>query len=217
MIAKDVYSFYFQNLDFLKWRAGQYIQLFIPHDNADSRGIKRFFTISSAPFETDIVITTRIEPESSSTFKKAMLDLKIGYEAHCSEPKGKFIAEDLSREIIFIAGGIGITPIRAIILDLVHNQKKFQADLLYANRDTDFCFSNELEQAGSLSRSFKIYYFVPPKFICEEELDKIYETYEDKNYYLSGPINMIKAIEEIFYKKGITDKNIKTDYFPGYD
>ncbi len=216
-VSKSVYSFYFENIDFLEWKAGQYIQLFVPHEKPDSRGIKRFFSISSAPFEKKIVITTRIETENSSSFKKALNELKTGDTIECSQPNGKFIIEDLSRRIIFIAGGIGITPIRSILLDMFHNKKAFQADLLYANRDSDVAFKKEIEEIENSGDSFKIHYFVDPRFICEEELDKIYETYDDKIYYLSGPIKMIKAIEEIFHKKGVSKENIKTDYFPGYD
>jgi len=216
-ISNRIYSFYFKNTDALKWQAGQYIQLFIPHENPDNRGIKRFFTISSAPFEELIVITTRIEEKNSSTFKKALHKLKKGIIVECSQPNGKFVIEDLTRKNVFIAGGIGITPVRSILLDMVHNEKSFMADLLYANRDDDFAFKSELEKIENSCNSFKIYYFAAPNFIFEEELDKIYRSYDDKIYYLSGPINLVKAIETIFYKKGVTKENIKTDYFPGYD
>lgn len=216
-ISDNIYSFYFKNTDLLKWKAGQYIQLIIPHEQPDNRGIKRFFTISSAPFEETIVITTRIETVNSSSFKKALNELKSGSIIECSQPNGKFILEDLSIKIIFIAGGIGITPIRSILADMFHNRKLFKADLLYANRDADFAFKNEIEEISASMDNFKIHYFISPRRISEEELDKIYENYDSKIYYLSGPVNMIKAIEKIFYEKGVTKENIRTDYFPGYN
>ncbi|MDD3520962.1 MAG: FAD-dependent oxidoreductase [Actinomycetota bacterium] len=216
-IIKGIFSFHFNNIDSLKWQAGQYLQLIIPHENADNRGVKRFFTISSAPFEKRITITTRIETKKSSTFKKILSELKAGDIIECSQPKGKFLVEDLSRKILFIAGGIGITPVRSILMDLQYKEKSFQADLLYANRDNNIAFKNELEEIGNSKNNFRIYYFIAPESICEEELDKIYNDYNDKIIYLSGPINMIKAIEEIFYKKGVSKENIRTDYFPGYD
>jgi len=163
------------------------------------------------------MITTRIEAENSSTFKKALININPGDFLECSEPKGEFIIEDLSKKIIFIAGGIGITPMRSILLELVYEKKYFIADLLYANRDGNIVFKDELEEIKHFNKNFKIYNFIAPKIINEEELDSLYKEYGDVIFYLSGPINMIKVIENILYKKGVNKEYIKTDYFPGYD
>lgn len=218
-ISGNIYSFSFQNINSLKWHAGQFLQILIPHQNPDDRGVKRFFTIASAPFEEIIMITTRIETENSSSFKKAMINLRAGDIVECNEPQGKFIVEpeDLTKKIVFIAGGIGITPIRSILLDINHKKESFKADLLYANRDDDLPFKKDLQNVENLNENFKIYYFIQPKFIVKEELDKLYKDYRDINFYLSGPINMIKAIANILYEKDISKDNIRTDYFPGYD
>lgn len=216
-ISRNVYSFTFQNTENLKWKAGQYLQIILPHQDPDDRGTKRFFTISSAPYEKVVMITTRIEVENSSTFKKALININVGDFLECSEPKGKFIVEDLSKKIIFIAGGIGITPMRSILLELVYEKKHFVADLLYANRDENIIFKDELEEIEHFNKHFRIYNFIAPRIINEDELDSIYKEYTDVIFYLSGPINMIKAIENILYKKGVIKEYIKTDYFPGYD
>ena len=72
-ISLGIYSFTFQNSENLRWEAGQFLQIVLPHKNPDDRGIKRFFTISSAPYEKVVMITTRIDVKNSSTFKKALL------------------------------------------------------------------------------------------------------------------------------------------------
>ncbi len=216
MVADSTFSFYFENIDLPDWKAGQYIQLIVPHKKEDNRGHRRFFTISSAPFEKNITITTRIEQNDSSTYKKALNGLEAGQIVECSEARGGFLVEDTGKKLVFIAGGIGITPIRAILFNLVYNKALFHADLLYAGRSTSFAFKDELEQIKTEGHDLKIYYFVEPEIINEKVLGKIYKTFDEKIYYLSGPINMVKAIAEILHKKDILKENIKTDFFPGY-
>lgn len=217
MVADSTFSFNFENIDLQGWKAGQYIQLVIPHKNADNRGEKRFFTISSAPFEKNVTITTRLEQNASSTFKNALKNLEAGQVVECSEAKGGFQVENTDKKLVFIAGGIGITPIRAILLNLVHKKALFHADLLYAGRNTSFAFKDELEQIKAEGQDLSIYYFIEPEIITEAVLEKIYKSFDKKDYYVSGPINMVKAIAETLYKKNISKENIKTDFFPGYN
>jgi ferredoxin-NADP reductase len=217
MVADSTFSFNFKNIGLSDWQAGQFVQLVIPHKNPDNRGEKRFFTISSTPFEKNITITTRIEEAGASTYKKAFSELKAGQILECSEPTGGFLAEEFDKKLVFVAGGIGITPIRAILLNMTYNKILFHADLLYAGRNTSFAFKDELEHIKTEGHDLKIYYFIEPRIINEKELNKIYKTFDDKIFYLSGPINMVKAIEEVLSKKNVLKKNIKTDFFPGYD
>jgi len=214
--APNVYSFIFRSPKNFKWIAGQFIQITFPHDNTDSRGTKRFFSISSAPFEKNVMVTTRIETQNSSSFKKAFFNLKPKTIVESTDPKGKLIVTKQDKKIIFVAGGIGITPIRSLILDLDYKNKLSNVDLLYANRDNDIPFRNDLENRKSNNSSFNIYYFISPDHICDETVKKIYRKFPDCRAFLSGPPGMVKSIEDLFISKGITEENIKTDYFTGY-
>ncbi|MCE5330184.1 FAD-dependent oxidoreductase [bacterium] len=214
--AQNVYSFIFEASDDFKWIAGQFVQITFPHDNPDSRGINRFFSISSAPFEKNVMITTRFENQGGSSFKKAFYNITPGTFIESTLPKGNFIIEKHDKKIILIAGGIGITPVRSLILDLDHNNKLKNIDLLYSNRDDDIPFKEELENRKVSNSLFNIYYFINPVFISAETLNKIYDIFPDCYAYLSGPPSMIKSIADLLHSKGITADNIKTDYFPGY-
>jgi len=214
--APNVYSFIFQSPENFKWIAGQFIQITFPHDNTDSRGTRRFFSISSAPFEKNVMLTTRIETQNSSSFKKAFFNLKPETIVESTDPKGKLIVSKQDKKIIFVAGGIGITPIRSLILDLDYKNKLSNVDLLYANKDNDVPFRNDLENRKSNNSSFNIYYFISPDHISDETVKKIYGKFPDCRAFLSGPPGMVKSIEDLFISKGMTEENIKTDYFTGY-
>ena len=83
----DVKEFSFQPPESFTWVAGQYMHYVLPHE-ADDRGIERWFTISSAPSESDVRITTRINHEHSSSFKDALQQLEIGDEIEAEEHSG---------------------------------------------------------------------------------------------------------------------------------
>jgi glycine betaine catabolism B len=214
--APDVYSFIFEKPVDFEWIAGQFTQVTFPHSNPDDRGIKRFFSISSAPFEKIVMVTTRIEINNSSSFKKAFYDIKPEKLVECTAPRGKLIITKQNKKIIFVAGGIGITPIRSIILDLGFNNKLQNIDLMYSNRDENLPFKNDLEAKKENNPTFDIHYFINPYRINGEAIDKIYSEFPDCYVFISGPPVMVKSVEELFILKGLPKENIRTDYFPGY-
>ncbi len=77
------------------------------------------------------MLTTRFAPKSSS-FKKALKNLRRGDAVEAHDLEGDFVMDDSKKTFVFIAGGIGITPFRAILLDLDYNKKPLNVQLLYA-------------------------------------------------------------------------------------
>jgi len=214
----DVISFYFKPQIPVKWETGQYMQFTLPHDNPDERGTTRFFTISSAPFEENIMITTRFAGDASSTFKKALLVMEIGQNISALMPQGEFVVRDFTKSYVFIAGGIGITPFRSILSDLdFHKQlSNMEVFLIYSNRNNDIVFKEELDNLVLKNPIFKIRYIISPEVLNVELIKNAISDFQGKIYYISGPINMVKKIEDALSKAGIEDDRIKKDYFPGY-
>src|SRR3989304_10458217 len=88
---ENVYSFIFKPSRRVSWQPGQYLHYELPHPNVDDRGIERWITISAPPYENHILLTTRFDSNRSSTFKKALLNLKPGTEIEAGEPRGDFL------------------------------------------------------------------------------------------------------------------------------
>ncbi len=216
--SSDVISFYFKPQSPITWEAGQFMYFTLSHSNPDDRGISRYFTISSAPFEENIMITTRFVSEGSSSFKNALLSLEIGQDISALPPKGEFVIGDLSKSYVLIAGGIGITPFRSILLDLNYRKKlqSIEIYLLYSNRNNEIVFKGEFDNLAKENLNFKLRYIISPE-ICNADLIRSTITdYTEKIYYISGPVNMVKAIEDILTSIGLTEDKVKQDYFPGY-
>lgn len=213
----DATTFIFQPPKDFSWRAGQYLFYTLPTNNPDNRGITRYFTISSAPEEKFVSITTRINKDSS-TFKKTLDKLKPGYEIEASGPDGEFIIEDTKRSFVFIAGGVGITPFHSILREVYLKKKKLNAILLYANRNDEPVFGNELESIKD-KIGLKIEYFILPAQIDQNVLRSIVNNQSsiiNHSFYISGANSFVRIIRDTLKEEGVGKENIKTDMFSGY-
>jgi ferredoxin-NADP reductase len=187
----------------------------LKHTKPDDRGVERYFSIASAPCEKHVMLTTRFSSKGSS-FKQALKKLKPGEVIETREKGGDFVLDHRRKKFVFIAGGIGITPFRAILLDMASNRKPLNVQLLYANRDTDFAYRKELEALKKRHPEFRIDYIVSPDRIDEKTLPKLVPDMDNPTFYVSGPEPMVESLDKTLKKLGVPKKRVKNDFFPGY-
>lgn len=211
--AGNAWSFYFSPDKAIDWIAGQYLHYTLEHENPDAEGIKRFFTISSAPSEQRIQLTTRI---TDSTFKRALSLMNIGDEIEAGEPEGDFTWQGVDRPNIFIAGGIGITPYRSIFMDLHNKGEELPFRLLYGNRDDAYIFRAELEDLALAHPELEISYLTAVPIDLPTIQNLVPELLKSYVYY-SGPEPMVEALGKELIGIGLSETQLKQDWFPGYD
>jgi len=211
---EGVKTFIFEPEAPINWQPGQYMHYVLDHPNPDDRGTERYFTIASAPFEKHIQITTRFDGERESSFKQALDAMNPGDQIEADGPRGSFTLREGEHHHVFVAGGIGITPYRSMLAQLEHEGRDVRIDLLYANRDNNFVFGEELKRMQQSHPSFQILEFVDRR-IGEPDFQK-YLNYQSAVFYLSGPRSMVEAYEGLMAEQGIDKSVVMTDYFPGY-
>jgi ferredoxin-NADP reductase len=216
--TSDVYSFIFEPVESLQWQAGQYLKYTLPHKNPDDRGVERDFTIAAPPYEEYPRITTRFS-ERSSSFKQALRKLGAGNTIEAEGPFGKFVVEDPARDYVFIAGGIGITPFRAIVLAMNYrcHAQPTAVKILYANRDNEFVFRKEGDLVVASNPDMSVRYFVDPDRITEDAIREEARSLNQPLYYISGPAPMVFSVSDMLKGMGIAEDRIKLDDFPGYE
>ena len=212
----DVKTFVIEAPVEMTWKAGQYMRYQIPNEAPDEKGIMRYFTNAAAPFEGHLQITTRYA-DPISTFKQDLDKLSPGAEIITTGPFGGFTLEDPIGEYVFIAGGIGITPFRSMLLQLDHDQKPFTITLLYGNRTEDAVFRHEFEEIAQRNSGLKVEYAIGSQFIDEAFISEKVPNFSARTFYISGPEPMVKGIEATLAKMGVEEVKIHKDYFPGYD
>ena len=118
----------------LGFAAGQYMELSLRHTKADPRGLRRIFSISSAPGERDVVRFGMRIPEVSSSFKRAILALEPGEVVSATSIGGDFVLpRDTARPLLMVAGGIGITPFVSQLAHLEASGDRRDVVLVYSS------------------------------------------------------------------------------------
>lgn len=211
--AHNIRTFFFKPERPLRYVAGQFIEMMLPHDHADERGVKRWFTLSSAPGHELVSITTKHTTESSSTFKQALWALKAGDTLNISEPMGDFVLpKDTTTPLVFVAGGIGITPFHAIVQWLRDTQQTRIIQFIYSVASKDEIVFEQLFNTDWIQTSQLV---AQPKLTVKHIKD-LTGGFSGKQVFLSGPEPMIEALVDQFAQLGITQEQLITDYFPGY-
>ncbi|HEV2403689.1 MAG TPA: FAD-dependent oxidoreductase [Candidatus Saccharimonadales bacterium] len=214
-LVDNIWAFRFQPTEPLAWTAGQYVRVELPQDNPDSEGTKRWFTNSAAPYEGVLQITTRI---TQSSFKQTLVAIKEGSSALqlIEKPDGDFIWQDSSLPIVFIAGGIGITPFYSILKQRIHDGLSIPATLIYGGRTNDLPFRAEFAQWAATSQGFTVHYVVG-KPLTAESLAEIVPSIDQSLVYLSGPEPMVEALGNKLKAIGLPPAQLKQDFFPNYN
>lgn len=227
-VSPDTYVFAFRPQTPIKFRPGQYLEWTLPHKNMDSRGNRRYFSISSSPTEEDLMMTVKFYNPSSS-YKKELISMTEGKQIVAAQLAGDFVLpKDLSKPLVFIAGGVGIAPFRSMIQYILDKNLSVNIVLLYTNRTVeDILFSDIFERARQNGVA-TIYNLtdsnsVPPNwmgttgYITSDIIRQKIPDFALRKFYLSGPQLMVQRFEQTLKDTGVKRKNIITDFFPGYN
>lgn len=214
----EVYSLIFQTEEPISWQAGQYIVFNIPHANPDDRGEIRHFTVSSAPFQERPMITTHYLAEEGSSFKRALFAKKPGDTVEVLKVDGEFTLNKEYKKLVFIAGGIGITPYHAMLLELEKEKDDRDIILIYSNKDDNhIVFKDTLDRLEKEYHSLRLVNIFSPQRADADLIKKAVPDINERAFYLSGPIRMVKAVEEVLQRLNVGVDRIRKDYFPRVD
>ena len=116
-LAPNIYDFSFTNERRLNFQPGQYLEWTLGGVTLDRRGNRRTLSIASGPDEDELHFTTKFTNPGSS-FKSKLLSLQPGIR-YCRPAGRQFhLPHDTHKKLVFIAGGIGITPFRYLWLKI---------------------------------------------------------------------------------------------------
>lgn len=214
--ASNAYTFVFEK-PHAAWLAGQHFMFLKPHFPFDLRGVSRVFTISSSPQEDEFTFTTRCFGEKSSSFKKSLLRMKPGVRLWAFGPSplyDRFRALEVGRHYVFLAGGLGITPVRATLKYHAQLSNRLTAALLYANRDQNFVFKRDLDGFQAEIKGLSVAYVTSPEHIDATLVASAARAYTTPRFLVSGSRRFVGAMAGMLKSElGIRDKDIVADLF----
>lgn len=212
-ITPTIRTFWLKPERKVRYVAGQFTELHLPHEKPDERGIRRWFTLSSSPSEELLAITTRIEPERGSSFKQQLSALKPGAKLHLADPMGDFVLpKDPTIPIVFVAVGLGITPVRSMVKWLLDTNQKRHIQLIYAVSQPEELAFKPLIKSFDLAVT-TIFTKQNGRLTSDHILSLVNV---EPLIYLSGPEIMVETFYKELRSKGIPSSHLVADYFPGY-
>lgn len=227
-LAPDIFDFVFEKDRSLSFIPGQYLEWTLPHENTDSRGNRRYFTLASSPTEDNVRIGVKFY-ENSSSFKKSLLNLSGEHLITAGQLSGDFVLEsDPNKKYVFLAGGIGITPFRSIMKNLLDTNTKRDIVLIYSAKTADQFVYHDVFNSAQGKLGIKTIYnlthseSVPSGWtgklgrLTGEMITADIPDFKERVFYLSGPHSMVTGFEETLKTIGVSRGKIKTDYFPGF-
>ncbi len=208
--GNDIYSFIFKPEKPFSWKAGQHGIFTIPHRRISGK-TWRAFSIASAPEEGVVRIATIIKSEPSD-FKKTLLGLKVGETVTLHGPFGEMYVKRTMKQIVGVAGGIGITPFRALIMAIASGTIDTKLTLIYSAVGGHI-FKNEFDTALA-HPNIQIIYTNTPEEVNDVLSSQVALHQNSAHYFISGSPRMIEAIKKTLEEKGV--RNIVNDSFTGY-
>lgn len=197
---------------------------FITLHHAGTPSEEHPFTISSSPAERGAVASTI---KASGDFTARIGEVRVGDRAWVRGPFGRFshLLHPRARRLVFIAGGVGITPFMSMLRYMRDSAEWRPTALLYANKaEVDILFRTELQalQAGSRGQLQVMHILSRPDTVWPGERGRLdvdrLERYatpscRDAHIYLCGPPPMIRSTLALLHTMGVSDARIHCELF----
>jgi len=228
-VAEGTMAFHLEKPAGFQFKAGQYLDITLVNPpESDSQGITRTFSIASAPYESELLVATRMR---NSAFKRVLGALPPGTEFKIEGgPMGSFtLHKNHAKPAVFLAGGIGITPFLSILRQAAEEKLPHFLHLFYSNRrPEDAAFLRDLQELARLNANFT---FIPSMsemekskldwhgergFIDRAMLMRHSTDLHGAIYYAAGPPAMVAAMRQMLTDAGTDEDAIRTEEFAGY-
>ncbi len=225
-VADQTRLFVFNKPEGFTFKAGQYVALgvkeFAVED--DGKGQFRSLSIASAPYEDELHFVMR---SGESSFKRTMWSLSVGDEVSVMQPVGAFVLseEDETTPVVFLIGGVGITPARSMLRQAMHLSSGRKFFLFYSNRFLkDAAFHDELSAmpkdhftyVNTLTQDEGVCGLGEERgYICKEMIEKYVSQPTALKYYIVGSPEFSSAMKNVILGMGVTESSIHMDSFTG--
>jgi len=201
---------------------GQYAMLSF-YDSAGRLFINHPFSIASSPTDDDLVFGIRVMGRFTQTLSK----LPVGTQIDVLAPFGDFVfEEDKYPEVVFIAGGVGITPFISASRYATLKGLKNKITLLYSTRNLkDALFYEDIKHMASVNPNFSTKIAISNEAVpegtlfCEncriskELISTSVDSVANKDFFLCGPAPFMKAMEENLAALGVSKNKIHQEAF----
>lgn len=224
-VADGTRLYVFEKPEGFSYQAGQYTAIKLENlVEPDEKSGVRSFSFASAPSDNEVSFAMR---QGESGFKKTFWALTPGSTINVTKPVGFFtIDESDIRPVVFLAGGIGITPVHSILREAAAKGSEREYVLFYANRfEKDAAFLEEVKALPVKNLKVVTVYSksdVPCAdcndergYVSAEMLKKYFGDVSGRVYYVVGSPEFSEAMMAVLDTLGVPKEDRKSDPFTG--
>jgi len=208
----------------IEMKAGQFIQFQVPEYELTDEPVYRAYSMASVPSDTNqIELEIRLVPNGICT-TYVHKHLKEGDTVMVNGPYGEFFLRDTDRDIICIAGGSGMAPLKSILLDMAEHESPRTARYFFGARTgKDLFLLDEMKELEERMKDFK---FIPALSEPQPEdnwtgetglitdvVKRMAENASEAEAYLCGSPGMIDACVKVLKELGMPEERIYFDKF----
>ena len=208
----------------IEMKAGQFIQFQVPAYELTDEPVYRAYSMASVPSDTTHVeLEIRLVPNGICT-TYVHKHLKEGDTVTVNGPYGEFFLRDTERDIICIAGGSGMAPLKSILLDMAEKGSKRKARYFFGARTARDLFL--LDEMHELEERMENFTFIPALSdpapddnwtgetgLITEVVKRMAENAPEAEAYLCGSPGMIDACVKVLSELGMPEERIYYDKF----
>ena len=224
MVTPTVQELTFRTKGRLRFLAGQYLELDVPHRHPDARGTRREFSILSAPADLPElrIAYKNSDQQNPSSYKRALAEAQPGATLAVTGTWGDFLLPHGSTPVLMVAAGIGVTPFVSQLRQLAATGSDRDVVLIYVASDaSELAFHDELA-----ATSARVVVFtkdephdLPAQWtwaegarLNAENLQQCVPDLAERAAFISGPPRLIADLAPALQKA----RSLTTDAFAGY-
>lgn len=200
---RQVETFEFRPREPIPFRAGQYVHLVAPGAQV-CPAMVRHMSVASSPRES--TLTFSMDLNSKSEYKAAWMSLAIGDEVSLFGISGNFTLPWYLplTPVVFLAGGIGITPVRSLVRHLHLTKSLRPWGLIHVGHH--HLYAEEwAEETGSIQKIGR--HEVP------RAMDHAVGNMPQALWFISGSRTFVEAMKAHLVQRQVPAGRIKTEDF----
>jgi len=212
----DVKTFRLAPEESIDFTPGQYCLVSIA-GSSKHEGTEKPFTYASSPTADYVELTVKKIGE----FTKALHELEVGDSLILDGPRGKSLNfdETIEEDVVFLAGGSGITPFMSAIRYAIRRNLENKMTLIFSNRtEEDIIYIEELDEVNrregfrivnTLTDSWPQDWKGETGYIDRAMLEKYVNEACKKIWYICGPPPMIDSMEKLLAEENVPGEKIR--------
>ena len=183
---------------------GAHIDLCFPGKHAAQ------YSLVNGPTETDrYIIGIKLEEDGGGVSRYVHKELQKGDEVRISPPKNRFPLRRDAIKTVFIAGGIGITPILSMAKTLNHVKLDFTLHY-FVRSESHAAFASDV---STLGQDANLHVGLSAEQ-TQDQVSKILEKCEPAiQIYVCGPSPMMKMVKRMTSERDLPESMFHAEYF----